>query len=156
MIPGGSKWLVAIVAITSLICLATMVMLLQSYWAARFSRFDVDPSGLHVRGNWYGRHIPPEQIDGSGVRVVDLTREQEFAPRLRTFGVSLPGYRSGWFRLANGRKALLHLTDETHVVHVPTFQGYSLLLSTPEPERLAASLRRLTAESVHQATQPAP
>lgn len=56
-------------------------------------------------------------------------------------GTAVPGYRSGWFRLANGEKALLYLTASDRVVHVPTTEGFSLLLSVSEPERFVEQLR---------------
>jgi hypothetical protein len=38
-------------------------------------------------------------------------------------GTAVPGYRSGWFRLRNGREALVYLTDRSQAVHVPTTPG---------------------------------
>ena len=35
----------------------------------------------------------------------------QLRPGLRTMGTGLPGYRAGWFRLRNGEKALLYLTE---------------------------------------------
>ena len=56
----------------------------------------------------------------------------------------MPGYRSGWFRLRDGEKALLYVTDPTRVVYVPTTEGYSVLLSVAEPDVFLSSLRRAT------------
>ena len=58
-------------------------------------------------------------------------------------GTAVPGYRSGWFRLANGEKALLYVTARERVVHVPTTEGFCLLLSVSEPERFLEHLKRV-------------
>lgn len=58
-------------------------------------------------------------------------------------GTGLPGYRAGWFRLRNGEKALLYVTDGSRAVYIPTNRGYSLLLSSQNPERLVNRLREI-------------
>ena len=57
--------------------------------------------------------------------------------------VGLPGYSEGWFRLVNGEKALLFVTDRSRVVYIPTKDGYSILLSTSKPEELLKSMDEL-------------
>jgi hypothetical protein len=60
-------------------------------------------------------------------------------------GTGLPGYQAGWFRLRNGEKALVYLTDRRRAVYVPTTAGYDVLLSPEDPDgflRALASLRR--------------
>jgi hypothetical protein len=61
----------------------------------------------------------------------------------RTVGTALPGYRSGWFRLANGEKALVYVTDPSRVVYVPTTDGYSLLLSVAETDQFVDRLHAM-------------
>jgi hypothetical protein len=56
-------------------------------------------------------------------------------------GTAFPSYRAGWFRLRNGEKALLYLTDSRRAVYVPTTRGYSLLFSPQQPERFVERLR---------------
>ena len=51
------------------------------------------------------------------------------------------GFAAGWFRLANGEKSLIYLTDRTRVLYLPTDQGYSVMVSSHEPERLLAALQ---------------
>ncbi len=55
----------------------------------------------------------------------------------------MPGYRAGWFRLANGEKALLYVTDPHKVAYVPTRAGYSLLLSVDRPTEFVERLRAI-------------
>ena len=72
---------------------------------------------------------------------VDLQRSSEYVPRWRTNGTGLPGYQAGWFKLANGEKALVFVTDPRRVVRVPTTEGFTVLLSVENPEDFLASLR---------------
>jgi hypothetical protein len=55
----------------------------------------------------------------------------------------MPGYQSGWFRLKNGEKALLYLTDRSRAVYVPTTAGYSVLLSPDDPDGFLKALTAL-------------
>jgi len=110
---------------------------------SRHARFEVGPDGLTLRGDLYGRTLPRATLRTESARVVDLEREPNLRPIRRTFGSAFPGYRSGWFRLADGEKALLYVTDRSKVVYVPTSEGYALLLSAADPTGLVASLRAL-------------
>jgi hypothetical protein len=58
-------------------------------------------------------------------------------------GTALPGYRSGWFRLANGGKGLLYVTDPAKVVRVPTTEGYTVLLSVEEADQFVNHLHKI-------------
>jgi hypothetical protein len=66
-------------------------------------------------------------------------------PARRTVGTGLPGYRAGWFRLRNGEKALLYLTDTSRAVYIPTTAGYSVLLSPAQPDEFVSALRAIAA-----------
>ena len=57
----------------------------------------------------------------------------------------MPGYRSGWFKLEGGERALLYLTDVQRAVYVPTTEGYGVLLSPSDPDAFVAALRALPA-----------
>jgi hypothetical protein len=108
---------------------------------ARGSRFEVSQAGIRLHGDWYGRTIPSGQIRGQEAKRVDLVAEPALAPKWRTMGTGIPGYQAGWFRLKNGEKALLYLTDRNRAVYVPTTAGYSLLLSPADPEKFLSALR---------------
>ena len=111
-------------------------------YSSRHLRFDVDNHALHIRGDLYGRDIDLSSLDLDRAKIVDLGREPDLRPTLRTNGTALPGYRSGWFQLRNGEKALLFVTDQSRVVYVPTTEGFSLLMSVPEPQAFLDSLKQ--------------
>lgn len=110
-------------------------------WSTRNSRAEVTPAGLVLVGDLWGRTIPRERLDLDAARVLDLRAEPDLQPSSRRMGSAIGGYASGWFRLRNGEKALLYLTDRRSVAYLPTHDGYSVLLSSHEPERLIAALR---------------
>ena len=43
----------------------------------------------------------------------------------------------------NGDKALLYLTDASRAVHVPTTEGYSIILSPADPDAFVAAMHSL-------------
>ena len=112
--------------------------------ASRNVQFQVSHEGLRIRGDIYGRMVPAVSLISAESKQVDLRRDTSYRPTLRTNGIGLPGYRSGWFRLRNGEKALLFLTDASRVVYIPTRNGYSLLLSVENPELFMQSIRRIS------------
>lgn len=126
-----------------LIIVAAGVMLALSLLGARASSFEVSTEGLRLRGDLYGRLVPASEIRTGEVRRLDLGREPDYAPRVRTLGTALPGYRSGWFRLKNGEKALLYMTDRVKAVLVPTVNNYSIIVSPSDPDAFVAAIKAL-------------
>lgn len=145
---GNASWVLLLLVIPILLLGVAMYVLAASVVGSRNASFEIDPYALTLRGDLYGRTVPRTSIRTEGVRVVDLDREPKLAPVRRTLGTALPGYRSGWFRLADGEKALLYVTDRSRVVYVPTTAGYSILLSPSDPDGFAASLREAPATVV--------
>jgi hypothetical protein len=143
---GWGLWLFLLLPISLALGLAVTVMV-ASLSSSRSATFEVSEEGLTLHGDLYGRRIPREKLRTGEVRVVDLERDPALRPVRRTVGTSLPGYRAGWFRLEDGQKALLYVTQESRVVYVPTTDGYSVLLSPKDPDGLAARLRALVPRS---------
>ena len=135
-----SLWLFALIPIL-IVCLVTGLSLV----ASRTARFEVSDAGLRLRGDYYGRLIPLDQLRPREARRVDLAADASLRPVRRTRGSSVPGYRSGWFRLEGGERALLYLTDVQRAVYVPTTEGYGVLLSPSDPDAFLAALRALPA-----------
>jgi len=141
MIPAGNgmAWLTGVVA---LVLVAVLGLLAWMAVAAKHVDFVVEPGRLAIRGGPYGRGIALSDLDLERARVVDLSQESDLRARWKTNGAAMPGLAMGWFRLKDKSKALLFVTDKSRVLHVPTRLGWSLQLSTAEPERLLESLKR--------------
>jgi hypothetical protein len=143
IVPASSRvfWAVGLLA---LFLAGTLVLFGYFAYSSLHTRYVLSERGLEIRGTLYGRLVPASALL-PGARLVDLRTNRQLAPRLRTNGIGLPGYRAGWFRLGNGEKALVFVTDPRRVVYVPTREGYALLLSPEQPERLLALLVARTA-----------
>ena len=109
--------------------------------AGRSATFTIDDQALTIRGGMYGRTIPLGEIDRDGAEIVTLEKGSPLAPTLRTNGLGLPGLRLGKFRLRHGSKALVYVTREEQVVHIPLTDGTSLLLTPADPDAFLTALR---------------
>ena len=110
-------------------------------WSASHLSVAIRDDTLQLRLPLYGRSIPVSHLDLPNARIADVDSAYSNRPTLRTNGIGLPGCAVGWFKLANGEKALTALTSRRRVLYVPTTEGYSLLLSIKAPEQLLAQLR---------------
>jgi len=112
--PAESRYLWFLIPVVAIL-FGAVALLVTSVRGARASRFEIRAEGLREEG--------------------------ELRPKWRRMGTGLPGYQAGWFRLRNGEKALLYLTDRTRAVYIPTTAGYSLLLSPADPDGFLSQLR---------------
>lgn|SRR5262249_39144045 len=143
IIPASGKvfWLLTPIASLLLVLLGLVGYITHS---SRNVRFQISRQGLRIQGDIYGRMVPAGSLISVESKQIDLRKDTSYRPRLRTNGIGLPGYQSGWFRLHNGEKALLFLTDASRVVYIPTRNGYSLLLSVDNPELFVQAIRRIS------------
>jgi hypothetical protein len=100
---------------------------------------ELSASTLEIKGPLYGRAIPRAQLKVSEAEVVDL--QGGYLPSRRQNGIGLSSLKFGWFKLGNGEKSLLVVGDHKRAVHVPTTEGYSLLLTPSDPEAFLTALR---------------
>ncbi len=142
-VAGKSLWpVVGMAAMVSIpIGVAVLVMYLVS--SAKKATFEVSAEGLRIEGGFYSRTIAASAIELESIRVVDLAETPELGLKRRTNGTSLPGLKAGWFRLRNGDKALVFVTDQRKVIFFRTTESYSVLLSPGEPAQLAEALGRM-------------
>lgn len=138
-----SSALLPLAGVLLAVLVGAALLLGASLRGSQKATFEVSPGGLRLRGDLYGRRVPAAELRGGAARVVDLDGDAPLRPVIRTMGTALPGYRAGWFRLANGEKALLYVTDPRRVVYVPTRAGYALLLSVDRPTEFVERLRAI-------------
>ena len=140
VVPASARILWVIVPV-GLVGIGLVVLFAWIGFSSQSSAVSVDAAGLRIRTAMYGRTIPLDRLDLGRATTVDLRQQTDFRPTTRTNGAGLPGFSSGWHRLANGEKALLVVTERERVAYIPTYDGYSLLLSVTEPDRLIRRLR---------------
>ena len=143
IVPASSKplW---VMGGTALVLLLVLGLFGWVAYSSKHTRFEISEKGLHIRGELYGRLVPAKALIIEQAQRVDLRETRPYQPTLRTNGVGLPGYKSGWFKLRNEEKALVFVTDPSSVVYVPTREGYSLLMSVDRPDAFLASIRKLS------------
>jgi hypothetical protein len=142
IIPASTApWAVLVPVLALLIGL--VVLFAWFAYSTRHVRCEVSSDGLKIAGDLYGRTIPGRELIAEQARVLDLTKDTDYALARRTNGTGLPGYKAGWFRLRNGEKALVFVTDPKSVAYVPTRAGYSILVSVAEPARLLEAVRAI-------------
>jgi hypothetical protein len=126
--------------ILSLVVLAGVLGLVAMLLLPYPPKIEVGVDGVRIRSTLFGRTIPLSQLDLPKARGVDIATSPELRPKWRTMGIGLPGYKAGWFRLQNGEKALLFVTDSKRAVYVPTKDDYALIVSPADPAAFLASL----------------
>jgi hypothetical protein len=144
IIPASSGAYTAVWIISILVCLILVLvaaLFISSGYQSRHLKYTINDEGLRISPGLYTRFIPREDIDVTGVKVLNLNTDTEYALARRTNGAGLPGFASGWFKLANDEKALVFVTDRNRVVYIPTHRDYSVLLSVQEAEEFAGTLQ---------------
>lgn len=104
-------------------------------------QFTIRPNVLKISGDIWGRNIPSYAINRETIRRVNWKIDNSYLPIIRTCGTGLPGYLSGWFRLKNGQKTLLFVTDVNKIVYVETSLGFALMVSPQDADDFITALR---------------
>ena len=100
--------------------------------------FVLTPSELQIRGDiFYSRTIPRAELLIDHASIVERPGVQI---RLRTNGVSLPSYQSGWFRTGEG-KALSYARPGRALLSIPVATDYTLLISPQNPADFLSALQ---------------
>ena len=147
---SSTFWFTAV--LIGALLLLPLILLLVPLGTGRIE-LEVSQTGLRIKGSIYGRTIADP--DSSFARKVTGNDMPGLSPVARTNGVGLPNYQGGWFRLKNGDKALLFMTDWTRAVIVPTSEGYTLLASPEDPDGLLSALAaRKATPGVFRDTEP--
>jgi len=138
--PASSKPIWFIVVVCAILAVLIVVFILLAY-SSQNSHVEVHPDSIKIVGDFWGRTIPLSSISVNEAKLIDLNDSREYRPKWRILGTGLIGYSSGWFRLYNGEKALVYLTNKNSVVYAPTSLGYLLLLTIDEPDKFLDALR---------------
>jgi len=109
--------------------------------AIRRRRVELAGGELRIAAGLLRHRVARSGLDLGKAAVVDLAERTELRPLWRTFGVGMPGYRAGHYRLRNGAKAFVLLTDTRRVLMLPAREGRTLLLSLEQPQALLDALR---------------
>ena len=139
-VPLSALW---VILAAVLVCLLLTAFLSTLVFIARHVMFDVNTNGLLIKGGIYTRSIPKDSVLRGGIRILDLRVSPKYKIKRRLNGLGLKKLQLGWFRLENGEKALVFLSDSSDVVYIPTREGYALLISPLHPNRFIQAINEL-------------
>jgi len=107
----------------------------------RRQRVELQSAALAVTSSLYRCRIEAAELDLARARVVDLDEHTGLKPVLKRNGMSVPGYRSGWFSLRNRRRCFVATSDSTRLLWLPGRGRHDLLLDVADPNALLGRLR---------------
>ena len=111
----------------------------------RRHRLSHDAAGIELATTFYGRRLAWPDLRLDEARVLSLGERTEFKPVFKSNGMSLPGFRSGWFRSRALERMLVATAGGDRVLWIPTTRGYGLLLQPRNPRAALEALRELAA-----------
>lgn len=120
-----------------------LLQLLYLFLAARIRRAGValNAQAIGIDTGLVSRLVALPRLAPRGLREIDLETHPELRPLLRTWGIGLPGFSGGWYRLRDGRKALCLITDRSRVSMLEDETGVAYLLSLGDPAPLRRALQ---------------
>ena len=140
-IQSSSNTVLFVVIPLCLLLLALIVLVAAFYASSKRAVFAINNDELEIRATLYSRKVPLAEIRREGIEPVDLEEDAGLKVKWRTNGIALPGYSEGWFRLKNGKKALLFVTDKKKLVLVPTVHDYIIIVSPADPAEFIRALK---------------
>jgi acetyl-CoA carboxylase carboxyltransferase component len=141
IVPASASVYLILIPILLIVLIGGTVATYAAY-SSRHVKFVVSSDGITIRGDMFGRFVPKDKMVLKSARAVDLAQDETLKPKWRMGGTGYPGYKSGWYRLADQSKALVFITDPHHVVYVPTVDGSGLMISVANPEEFLATLKQ--------------
>jgi hypothetical protein len=111
-------------------------------WASSHMRVELTRDRLAVSGDVFGPDLPLADLSPTSAQIIDPVADPQLRITGRILGGGFAGYRSGWFRLANGARAQVFLRDGERALYVPTRHGYALLVSAADPDALLRTLKQ--------------
>jgi len=101
------------------------------------------PRSLAIHDRFYPVTVNASDVDVSAIRVIDLDTDKDWRPTIRTNGFANPHYRSGWFRVAGGKRVRMYRADGRRLVLLPPKSDAApVLLETNAPDEFAHQLRQ--------------
>ena len=117
-------------------------ILIAAAMGVRNPQAKLGKDGLSIKVSFINQHWAISAIDRANAALVNLESRQELRPKWKLWGAAMPGLSSGLFKLYDGRKAHVYITDRSKVVYLPTQSG-PVLLSLERPREFLDALQAL-------------
>jgi len=115
-------------------------IILAAAMGVRNPKAELGKDGLCIRVSFINKRWALAELDSAGACLVNLDTRKELRPKWKLWGAAMPGLSSGLFKLYNGEKSHLYITDRQKVVYIPTQSG-PVLLSLERPGDFLAALQ---------------
>ena len=138
--PKGSVYILPVVII--LIILAALGLMAGIFSSIKNTGISIKDREVVIKSFPYGRKIPIENILVNELEKIDLNQNKEYNISVRTNGVGLPNFHSGWMRLKNKEKALVFLTNKENVLLMPT-KDFIVLFSMEKADEFINTIREI-------------
>lgn len=110
-------------------------------------RLQLDAGRLEIVTTLYRQRLPLADLQLDAARVVAIDEHPELKPMLKSNGIALPGFCSGWFRSRAFKKLFVATAGGKRLLWVPTRRGHALLLQPRQPQALLDRLRQLATDA---------
>ncbi|NNC23855.1 hypothetical protein HKX42_08405 [Salinisphaera sp. USBA-960] len=138
VIPSWLSTLGIAVGIGLLLSINAALTVLAVYITTR-NEVTIRDATLHLKGGAFHERVPLDSIIDS--RVVSLTNNRYLAHARRENGITLPGFRLGWFRTCYDELVFVIAGSRCQRgVHLRSSRAFSVLLAADNPEALKAAL----------------
>jgi len=134
------------ITVTGAVTALSVILFAAFVWFLSRNEIMLDAQALTVRAAFYERTVSRADIDWTESRFIDAARDSGLTPRVRVNGIGLPGYRAGWFRLANGARAFV-LQTQGPLAYLPVAGGEALVLTVTRSSPLFAKIGSAGAET---------
>ena len=125
--------------VSATLMVGIIVMFSWVWYKAQSANITVDMTTFSLEVPFYGVTLPRTDILPAGIRQWDRDEEPGLMPDLRSNGIGMPGFQLGWFRLKDGKKALVAAGQGDWVV-IPTRQDYLIMVTTEDAGKLIKAL----------------
>ncbi|MCD6196065.1 MAG: hypothetical protein J7J82_04690 [Staphylothermus sp.] len=132
-----SAWIILLLILIVLFIIALIIFIPIITFSIRVNENTIKASSL------FSYKITVGKEDVENIYVVDLSKHPELRPKIRTFGTGLPGLNLGWFKLANGSKAFLAITNNKQGVVIKLRDGTYVILSPKNIQEFINTLKQL-------------
>ncbi len=131
----------ALITVVILCCVLIVALVLTILPIVLFSIY-VDRDSIAVRAPPF-IHLHVRRDDVVFAMVLDLRYHPELKPTIRLYGIGLPSWRVGWYRLSNGSKAFIAINDLGQALVLKLKNDNYIILSPKDFDRFIETLKCL-------------
>lgn len=143
---AASRWLDQLFGSLLVAAITSLIWFLLDRLARRH-RLQFNAGGLEIVTTFYRQKLAFPELQLEAARVISIDEHPELKPMLKSNGMALPGFRSGWFRSRAFKKLFVATAGGGQLLWLPTSRGHALLLQPRQPRILLQRLRELAADS---------